>query len=190
MKYILIANNNNIDEEIDRLEIENNDEIILFNFMKPFYKYEKIKNHKKNITVFSRKRSNRTTPLHEVYAGMNEIKENYDYIKTIIFHQHPDYYKEDIREACINSLKEFNFLNSNKIKFINAKNFKKLIGFPNKGLSSGLIAYIYYKINKSKDDKILLVGFTHSIAKKYHDPEFEKYFFENEINNKNCYKLI
>lgn len=189
MKYILIANNENINEEIEKLKIEDNDEIILFNFMIPFYKYEKVRNCK-NITVFSRKRSNRTEPLHEVYAGMLEIKENYDKIKTIIFHQNPNNYKIKIKKACIGALKEFNFLHSNKLKFINAKNYKKLIAFPGRGLSSGLIAYLYYKITKSKNDKILLIGFTHSIAKKYHDPDFEKNFFENEIQNKLCYKLI
>lgn len=188
MKYILIANNKNIDNDIEKLEIENNDEIILFNFMIPFYNYEKIRNCK-NITVFSRKRSNRTEPLQEVYAGMLEIKENYDKIKTIIFHQNPNNYKPKVKKACIDALKEFNFLHSNKLKFINAKNFKKSINFPGRGLSSGLIAYLYYKMFKQKNDKILLVGFTHSIAKKYHDPEFEKNFFENEIKNQKCYRL-
>lgn len=188
MKYILIANNNNIDEEINKLDIKENDEIVLFNFMKPFYKYEKIKNAQ-NITVFSRKRSSRTEPLCEVYAGLNEIKENYEKIKKIIFHQSPDSYRPKIRQACIDALKEFNFLHSNKLNFINAKNYKKLINFDGKALSSGLIAYIYYKITKRKNDQIFLVGFTHSIAQKYHDPEFEKNFFKQEIENNNCFNV-
>lgn len=188
MNYILVANNENIDDEIKKLEIEERDEIILFNFMTPFYKYEKIKNSK-NITVLSRKRSNRTEPLHEVYAGMREIKENYEKIKTIIFHQNPSEYRPKIKKACIDALREFGFLHSNKLKFINTKNYKKSINFDGRALSSGLIAYLYYKIIKEKNDKIILVGFTHSIAKKYHDPVFEKNFFEEEIKNKKCFTL-
>lgn len=186
MRYILVASNENMDSEVDKLNISDQDELILFNYMKPFYKYEKIKNAK-NITVFSRKRSHRTDPLCDVYAGLNEIKENYDKIKTIIFHQSPEMYRPKIRKACIDALKEFNFLHSNKLKFINAKNYKSLIGFPGRALSSGLIAYLYYKITKFKNDKIFLLGFTHSIAKKYHDPDFERDYFLEELKNEKCY---
>jgi hypothetical protein len=42
----LIANNIDIDDSIDKLVIEDDDEVVLFNLMLPFYKYEKVQNAK------------------------------------------------------------------------------------------------------------------------------------------------
>jgi hypothetical protein len=186
MRFILVANNLNIDHEISQLNENENDNLILFNFLQPFHKYEKLRNFK-NITVMSRKRSSRTSPLSSVYAGLEEIKANYDKFKTIIFHKPPESYGGELRQACIDSLREFNFLNSPKTTYINADHYKRIIGFrSNKALSSGLIAYTYYKLNKSPDDEIVIIGFTSSIATRFHEVDWERDYFKQELIRGNC----
>jgi hypothetical protein len=190
MRYILVANNLNIDEEINKLEEEEGDNLVLFNFLQPFNKYQKLQLFK-NITVFSRKRSSRTTPLSSVYAGLEEIKKNENKFKRIIFHKSPDSYAGNLKNACFESLKYFGFLDSPKTSYIDANHFKRIINFKSsKGLSSGLIAYIYYKLHKQPNDKIVLIGFNSNIAARFHDANWEKTFFKNEFINSQLSYLL
>ncbi len=130
----------------------------------------------------SRKRSSRTTPLSSVYAGLEEIRNNVDKFKSIIFHKSPESYGANLRQACIDSLKEFGFLNSPKTMYIHADSYKRIIGYRSgKALSSGLIAYLYYKLNKKPEDKITLIGFTSSIAVRFHEVDWERDFFKQEL---------
>jgi hypothetical protein len=189
MRYILVANNTNIDNEISLLNEEENDNLILFNFLQPFFKYEKLRNFK-NITVMSRKRSSRTTPLSSVYAGLEEIQAHQDKFNKIIFHKAPETYGTELRQACIDALREFKFLNSPKTTYINADHFKRIIGFrSNKALSSGLIAYTYCKLNKNPEDKIIIIGFTSAIALRFHEVDWEKDYFKQELIRGNCYLI-
>lgn len=186
MKHILIANNLNIDNEINKLNIEDNDEVILFNYLQPYFKYEKIRNFK-NLTVFSRKRSSRTEPLNTVYAGLDQIKDNCDKFNKIIFHKAPHVYSEVLKKACYASLNHYGFLACNKIHYIDDFAYKSIVGLESsKSLSSGLIAYIYTKLNKKETDDIILIGFTSSIATKYHDSMWERRFFAREIMKGHC----
>lgn len=189
MRYILIANNIDIDDSIDKLVIEDDDEVVLFNLMIPFYKYEKVQNAK-NITVMIRKRGERVEPLDTVYAGLIQVKENYDKIQSIIVHQNPMLYKGEMRDATIASLSVYGIYQSEKVRFICSNNFKKEIGFNGVGsLSSGLQAYLHYKKKLKETDSIVLVGFTHNIAKKYHDKDFESMYFAKEYEDKMFVKL-
>jgi hypothetical protein len=189
MRYILVANNLNIDYEINKLKEQKNDNLILFNFLQPFFKYPSLQNFK-NITVFSRKRSSRKTPLSSVYAGLEEIKANEDKFKKIIFHKSPDSYDVGLRNACIDSLKHFGFLDSLKTSYIDASNFKRLINYKlSKSLSSGLIAYIYYSGIKKVEDEIFLIGFNSKISPNFHDSIWEKKFFDNELALGRCFLI-
>jgi hypothetical protein len=189
MKHILIANNLRIDNEINKLDLVDDDEIILFNYLQPYFKYEKIRDFK-NLTVFSRKRSSRTEPLNTVYAGMDEIKNNYEKFKKIIFHKAPHVYNEVLKKACYEALSHYEFLASNKIHYIDDSAYKSIVGLESsKSLSSGLIAYIYTKLNKKETDDIILIGFTSSIATRFHDSMWERRFFAREIMKGNC-KII
>jgi hypothetical protein len=187
MRYILVANNEDIDEEMNNLREEECDNLILFNKLLPFFKYEFLQNFK-NITVFSRKRSSRTEPLDAVYAGIELIKQNEHKFTRIIFHKHPNSYVDKVRQACVESLTHFGFMDSPKTSFLSGINFKKESKIKSeKSLSSGLIAYINIKMTKRPEDKIILVGFTNKLARKFHDPEAEKAFFEEEIRNGQCF---
>lgn len=189
MRYLLVANNLNIDSEISKLEEEDGDNLVLFNFLQPFNKYEKLQRYK-NITVFSRKRSSRTTPLSSVYAGLEEIKKNEDKFKKIIFHKSPDSYAGNLKNACFESLRHFGFLDYPKTSYIDANHFKRIINFrSSKALSSGLIAYVYYKLHKQPNDKIFLIGFNSNIAARFHESNWEKKFFENERLNNQLFTL-
>jgi hypothetical protein len=189
MRYILVANNLNIDKEIKNLQQQDGDNLILFNFLQPYFKYEKLQKFK-NITIFSRKRSSRTIPLSSVYAGLEEIKKIESKVNKIIFHKSPESYSGNLKKACLDALKHFNFLNSPKTSYIDANHFKRIINFKSsKGLSTGLIAYVYYKLYKQSDDKILLVGFSSNIVPRFHESEWERNFFKNEVLNEQCFLL-
>jgi len=184
MKYILIANNPNINDEIEKLVIDEQDEVVLFNLMVPYYKYEKVRNCK-NLTVMIRKRGDRVEPLDTVYAGLIEVKQEYDKINRIIVHHNPACYEGVTKDATIASLSVYGLYDSDKVQYIIDNNFKKEIAFDGKGsLSSGLIAYLHYKKKLKEGDKIILVGFTNKIATAYHDKDFETLYFKKEYDLK------
>jgi hypothetical protein len=189
VRYILVANNTEIDDEISNLKRGDEDRLILFNFMKPFFKYEIVREFT-DMVVFSRKRSNRTEPLNTVYAGIELIKENEHKFRQVVFHRNPNSYSGNIKKACLDSLSHFGFLDSPKTKYIDDKGFREAAHIKSKkSLSSGLIAYIHIRTHKKPQDKIVLVGFTNKVAKKYHDPDAEREFFEGEIRAGNCSTL-
>lgn len=191
MRYLLIANNDDSNEEVYNLREEEHDNLILFNKLRPFFKYDFLQNFK-NITAFSRKTNSTTEPLKSVYLGMELISKNEHRFNKIIFHRRPECYAGTVRKACVDSLEHFGFLNSPKTSFLEDMDFKKIYQIKNKkSLSSGLIAYLHVKMSKNAEDKIILVGFTHEFKAKnsVHDGAAEKAFFDEEIRNKQCFLL-
>jgi hypothetical protein len=183
MKYILIANNDEIGEKINNLDLQSDDFVILFNDIKPI-KYKKIRNHP-NLIAFSRKKSRVYRPIHNVYAGLKTIKVFQNKFSKLIFHKSPDEYVGEIKKACYSALDRFGFLNSGKCVFIDDKNFIKKCAENKKSLSSGLIAYLYYSEIKKSEDKIVLLGFTSQLS-SFHDCEWEKKFFLKEFEENRC----
>lgn len=186
MKYILIANNDYIEKEIESLEIEKDDVIVLFNYIKPI-KYKKIRDHS-NLIAFSRKKSKIKNPLKDVYAGMESIRIYEKKFKKVIFHRPPDHYPEDIKKACLNAIEKFGFLGSEKCLFIDDRELVKKCSDNKKSLSSGLIAYLYFSQIKNQEDKIFLVGFSSNLS-NFHDSKWEREFFQKEHQVENLFLL-
>lgn len=194
MRFILIANNNQIDDEmIEKINLQYNDIIILFNHHYP-NKFEIIKKHPNKILFM------RYLISEKKILGLDEYLKNMNQFKLIL-----SYYKADETNETIR--KDFNIL-FEKIKcrkllindFIhNIITSKKYIIKNSQTFSTGFLGYLFskyfsrphlkeifnYNINLNK---IILVGFTGSYPpiqfNPFHDFEKEQKYYEIDKKNK------
>lgn len=199
MNFYLIANNKKYSKfNLGSLEFNSEDKVVLFNHMYPFFSFDNIKNHPNKIYVsreiasfFEKYNPNYPTSIYP-YAGMREIAKYQNYFKKIIFHAHPNYMNTYKKNICLKFIEELK-IDHHKICQLEPFSFyiKNQISYTNdKNLSTGLIVYLCLQQIISTNDRIVLVGFSSNLAKKYHDRDWESAFFDNEINNKKCESII
>ena len=189
MIYYLLANNYEIqDYHINQIKIDNST-LILFNYMFPIKKFERVKNHP-NKYLFCRlvgdyedKNENKAP-----YAGLELLSSYKDLFQKIYIYPCPDY----LEKEKFNNYKEYllkSHINSDLLECIEDKigDLKKISRYPRyKNMSTGFVVYNYIKQFKSEQDSIVLVGFTSDINQNYHHRSWEAKFFRNQIQNKIC----
>ena len=197
MNYFLIANNKNIKEfTINKISYNiNNDILVLFNFLIPFHRFDKIKYYPNKICV-SRKRptqyrlySTLFPEIKEYYCNMGIIKQYQDMFKEIYFLP-CSYNIIENPQSYIDNIALFQF-DTNKIKCIDYN----LIDMANKlqyfktgiqaEVSTGIIVYEHIKTIKKSHDQIILVCFNSELT-SHHDQEWETNYFFNEISLGKC----
>jgi len=111
MRYILVANNKKLSSEIvNQVNLDpKSDILIFFNYMWPFFTFEKLRNHPRKFYV-GRQRPSKPETKHIPYAGIDLVKENEHHFEKIIFHSHPDFMKEsEFQKVLKNAINSFNF---------------------------------------------------------------------------------
>jgi len=193
MKYYIIANNTKITEEsIDKLELDGINKIVLFNYLWPL-RFSKILDYPNKICI-SRKNANFERP--EKYANIEQIGIDQDIFTEIYFHPHPSHMSDKCSETYQKAIDNYNF-KKDKLKIIdkNLSNIRSKIGYPlGKNISTGIIAMEYFSEIKHPEDEIVLVGFSSALSNKYHNPQWEKLYILNQINQNRfsfiqCYGL-
>ena len=190
MRYILVANNKKLNSQIvDELSLDpQNDILIFFNYMWPFFTFEKLKNHPRKFYV-GRQRPIKTETLKTPYAGIDLIKENEHLFEKIIFHSHPDFMQSSKNyESLKSAIDAFNFDPTKQDTLEPISNgIRKEIEYPKgKNMSTGIIVYEYVKRIKEPHDDILLLGFTSELAKKFHNDDWEATYFRSQIKKNIC----
>lgn len=194
MRYILVANNKNLTRHsISKLNLKPDDIIILFNFMYPFFMFPEIKHHPNKYFIGRKnggdKKDNQGRLME--YAGMDLVKQNEEYFQKIIFHVCPNAMIGNLAKKCKASVDSFNY-NPDKLDCLEpfSNGIRQKIKYPSgKNMSSGIIAYEWVKKIKHKEDKIVIVGFTSELAKKFHNEDWEYKFFQKEIRDKKCISI-
>jgi hypothetical protein len=184
MKYILIANNNNIlDEEIDKLEINSEDIIILFNHQFPL-RWKKIRDHPNKLLIIRM--------MSWGFLGARQAKDNQHLYKKIIPYPKNNYpvsvIKQFIqRKIGSNILKKLEFISDTMHKLLH-----DVLKYPsNKDPTLGYIGYNYIKHMIGENIDIVLVGFTLVYNGRLgsggsgHAWDFEVNFYKNELKNNN-----
>lgn len=193
MKYILVANNKKLTQPIvDTLDVQPNDKLIFFNYMWPFFQFESLRQHKHNIYI-GRQRPVKPTTIHLPFAGIDLVKNNEDKFETIIFHSHPKFLSDssENKRRLQDGIDFYNF-NSAKLGYLEpeSKNIRKIIGYPvGKNMSTGIIAYNYYKQIKNSNDDIVLFGFTSELARSFHNDTWEVNYFKKQISSGQCISI-
>lgn len=187
MKYILIANNNNIlDEEINKLVINSDDIIILFNHQFPL-KWPKIRNHPNKFLIIRM--------MNWGFLGAKQTRDNQDLYKKIIPYPKSNYpislIKQQVqRKLGLNVLKKIELINGTMHKLL-----VDVLKYPvNKDPTLGYVGYNYIKHMIGENMEIVLVGFTLVYNGRLgsggsgHAWEFEVNFYKNELKTND--KLI
>jgi len=187
MKYILIANNPLIlDSEVNKLELEKDDVIILFNHQYPF-KWLKFINHPNKI-LFIRL-------FGWGFTGLRKTLNTIDNFQKIIPYSKYKYDENHIKNITI---KKIGSSIENKLEIIQDKmqELIKTLNYPaNQDPTLGFIAYLYLKHLLKTDSKIILFGFTMVYDGKLgtgpcHAWNFEVEYYKNELlNNNNLIKI-
>lgn len=190
MRYILIANNKRLNQNlINKAHIQNEDTLVLFNYMWPFYNFDCIKEHPKKIFI-GRQRPIKPETIKFPYAGIDLVKQHEDRFEKIIFHSHPKFLSDnhEHKKRFQDGIDLYNF-DSEKIDYLEpiSNGNRKRTKYPSgKNMSSGLIAYDYFQQIKTKNDSILLLGFTSELARSFHNDNWEVNYFRKQIENKKC----
>jgi hypothetical protein len=196
MNYFLLANNNNFDWSILDTIVKDTDILVVFNFLIPL-KNKKILSHPNKI-CFSRKRPTGHRQNSSIYPGLKEFYCNMSMIKT-----YQNKFKEIYFVPCtknikidaksyIDNINAFEF-NKEKIKCMpyDLHTLRQKLKYPGIGIryevSTGIIAYDFLK-QENPYNKIILVGFTSELS-IFHEAEWERLYFLNEIYNNNCYTI-
>ena len=200
-KYILFANNNKLlnfkYSNLLSLLLNPQDIIITFNHCLPkniifphLPKYQKIYH-------FSRQSFNREVP----YSGLHIIDEIQDRFDKLFLWPHPTTIteKEEKKEKINNYLKEKTTLDLNKIQHMNGNHSHTLTQqgrqflrerYNNKtNMSTGMMGYIYIRQIKSPEDKIILIGYEHTMNKEKHNFLGEAEYFLKEKEQGNCHMI-
>jgi len=196
MKYVIFANNKKLKEykQIDVIGkfIHEEDIIVTCNHCLPM-DYLLDKTECKRIYHFSRCAFNTKIP----YSGLPIINANKKIFTRIYCWPHPDVIsnKENKKKAMDYIKSETSFVTSDFSHMrgfgthqttIDAKEFMKKRYNKNDNLSTGLVAYLYIKQNKSDDDMIYTVGFEHQMNKDKHNWEGERDYFQMEKEKGIC----
>lgn len=190
MRHIIIANNKKLTEHtVDQIKLNNNDIIYLFNYMKPFFDFEKIRNHKRKVFI-GRQRPIKDETINLPYAGIDLVKEHQDHFEKIIFHSCPSFFSDNNENKIRfqNGIDLYNF-DQSKLDCLEpfVHKLKNRINYPDdKNMSTGLIVYEYIKKIKDLHDEILLVGFTSELARSFHSDNWESNYFRSEIKKNIC----
>jgi hypothetical protein len=188
MKYLLIANNDAISSEtIEKLEISNDDLIILFNRQYPL-KFDKIRKHHNKIVFICNQH------------GAEEIIKNHSLYRKI-------YYRGTLKECpWVNEIKKNPESNQKlselspihktvlekleKDVYPEKKIFDKEKGITRAiGPQTGFLVYLYVKhCLMSDQDKVYLIGFTgkykyRNALLNWHDIDFEQNYYQKEKKN-------
>jgi hypothetical protein len=177
MIYYLLANNSAIkDHHIDQMDLDQNNVLILFNYMIPM-SFGKVKNYTKKY-VFCRLiiDQNISTGEKPMYSGLEELRSTSHLFEKICLHPYP----EVLEHISINLDRIISIDND-------VVDFRKKYRYPRyKNMSTGFIVYNYIDKIKNVDDKIILVGFTSEINRNYHHHSWETKFFREEIKKGKC----
>jgi hypothetical protein len=189
MKVYLIANNANLTEkDIPLLNMDNeNDIVVLFNYMPIAYDFVKYMKHK---IAFLRVLGKDYHQNNKHYLGGVEfIEKQSDFEKVICIDDFGKYdqYVKNIRIPCEKLIVE-DIFNESKVVYSNGKYpppSKCIIYDDPKYPSSGFIGYIYIK-SMYPEREIILVGFSGDLWEG-HDSKWEKEYY---INHKATLKTI
>jgi hypothetical protein len=192
MKYILFANNKSVDVcLIDRLSITQEDICVFFNHLIPLTIWPQLKDSKCIKHYFSRYRNKSDIPIAEVYSGLDKfmpVKNLFD--KTYLYRMPHTLKEKETSDRCAACIRHYGLDSNIDIYSIyNLSSLKKKHGVNiDKSLSSGLLMYLHILDTKNLNDEIHLVGFTYQLNKSCHDPEQEKIFFNQQIQDKHYVK--
>jgi hypothetical protein len=183
MRHIVVANNKDISKKhVEKLNIQKEDILYFFNFLKPFEHFENVE----NAVYMSRKRASFEKRKKEgdnnffPYAGMEKFSTIQSHFSKVVFYPYPNnLFMSYIDRISIDKSKMFKLSLNKKLQNPKIKNY-----------SSGLMMYCYIRENKKRKDKIVLFGFTSKVAKQFHDPDKERSFFTQEIETGNCEALF
>lgn len=199
MNYFLIANNKRLSEEtINKLYLNNNrDIIVVFNFLLPF-KFPTIKNYPNKICVSrrnivsERRASTIDSSVKDFYSNMSYLKTNQHLFQKIYFVPCPI----DMGSDCQSYIDNINFFqyDKSKIDYISHKrqDINKRLGYPGTGIksevSTGILYFDFLQKTKDINDQIILVAFTSELS-QYHEKDWEKEYFLNKVQKKECYAI-
>jgi hypothetical protein len=190
MKYILVANNKRLNDQlVNNANIEKDDIIIVFNYMWPFFNFEAIRNHPNKIFI-GRQRPIKPETINLPFAGIDLVKEHEDKFQKIIFHSHPKFLsdKHEHKKRFQDGIDHYSF-DPKKIDYLEpiSNGNRKRIGYPQgKNMSTGIITYDYVSQIKKNNDKIMLLGFTSELARSFHNDNWEVNYFRDQIKQNNC----
>lgn len=178
MIYYLLANNNEIqNHHIEKIDYDENNILILFNYRLPM-KFDKVRGHNNKYLVCRLRSDFQEQENSVVYAGMENIENDYGKFAKIFMCPYNINIAKPIEQMYNISIHHMEPL---------VDNLKTLTRYPRfKNMSTGFMAYNYVKLIKNIDDSIVLVGFTSQINKHYHNPSWEAKFFREEVSNKSC----
>jgi hypothetical protein len=195
MKYLLFANNNELNESAcNNIDLDLNDILVTFNHAWPINHLNIFKNNTDNkIYHFSRRSFNRKIP----YSGLHIIDDLQNKFEKIFLYPHPNAIGSSLKKKeVLNYLKDKTNLSTQDIQhmpnFGSSANVKEARQFLSqhfnkiRNLSMGLIGYLYIQQIKKPDDKIILVGFTHKMNNNKHNAQGEKAFFHNQQEKNLC----
>lgn len=190
MRYILVANNKKLTSSlIDQLSLNNDDVLVFFNYMWPYFQFEKLRQKSNNIYI-GRQRPIKPETIDLPYAGIDLVKKHENNFQKIIFHSHPKFLsdKYEYKERFQRGIDLYNF-DPSKMDYLEpiSQTIRKKIHYPKgKNMSTGIIAYNFFQETKKNHDTILLLGFTSELARSYHNDSWEVNYFAKEIKQKKC----
>lgn len=193
MKYILIANNKQLTSQIvDSLTVDQQDIVVFFNYMWPYFQFDKLKSFQNNIFI-GRQRPIKPETVKFPFAGIDLVKQNEDKFQKIIFHSHPKFFSDssETKKRLQDGIDLYNF-DPKRIDYLEpvSNGIRKKIGYPKgKNMSTGIIAYNYFQEIKNKQDEILLFGFTSELARSFHNDSWEVNYFTNQIKQNKCQSI-
>lgn len=181
MKYYIIANNTQLTQEsIDKIDLDGNNVLVLFNYLWPL-RFNSIIEYANKICI-----SRQTIPgeRKEKYANIAGIRTSQDLFKKIYFHVHPSQMSIQHGLSYQKEIDNYSF-ESSKLGILDSDliNIRKDIGYPlGKSISTGLFMIEYLSRTKSPEDQIIIVGFTSDISNKHHNSQWEKLYMLHQIN--------
>jgi len=186
MKYYIIANNIELTQEsIDKLELDGENLLVLFNYLWPL-RFQEVLDYDNKICI-SRKTAERKHGK-EAYANIKQLKQDQELFKKIYFHTHPSYMSEISKRFYQREIDKYRF-DDDKLGILdpNKTNIRNKVGYPSgKNISTGMIAYEYFMDVKNYRDEIILVGFNSKISTKFHNSQWEKLYMLRQIYMNRC----
>jgi len=192
MNYYLIANNPDIKlNTFNKIpHIAATDIVVTFNHCLPM---NSLDINEYSLYHFSRRSFNRKIP----YSGLHIIDKIKDKFEKIFLYPHPDSIRQQQKKTVHDYIKNHTSFSLDEISHMPGFGQNKLTVETRKFLSQrhnkisnmsmGLIGYLFLKQNKSPEDTIYLIGFTHKMNKNKHNAEGERDFFAKEQGDGLCH---
>lgn len=184
MKYYILANNTQLTQEsIEKIDLDGDNILVLFNYLWPL-RFKEILDYDNKICISRKFAIPQDT--NERYANIDNISINRDLFKTIYLHPHPSHMQEPQKSQYQKYIDRYNFQNVG-ILDQDLTNIRSKIGYPlGKNISTGIIVYEYLRETKNSDDQIVLVGFDSNVSQKFHNAQWEKLYMLHQINLNQC----